>query len=152
MDTAQPSTNGVSADNLFRLAALLNDGTYAARARETVNAFEVEILQYPWLFVGLLAAVVTARLGVVGVVALGDRGAASHYAGGTGDASGSAVSGEVDRMAKMPRAETRAVLSLSRPLSTWLAERNPALVELCAREEKGVFRWREKEGGYLRLG
>jgi hypothetical protein len=34
------------------------------QARETVNAFEAEILQYPWLFVGLLTGVVTARLGV----------------------------------------------------------------------------------------
>ncbi|OIW31311.1 spermatogenesis-associated protein [Coniochaeta ligniaria NRRL 30616] len=68
MDTAQPSTNGLSAANLFRLAALLNDKTYSARARETINAFEVEILQYPWLFVGLLGAVVTARLGVAGPV------------------------------------------------------------------------------------
>jgi uncharacterized protein YyaL (SSP411 family) len=64
MDTAQPSTNGVSASNLFRLAALLGNESYSAKAKETVNAFEVEILQYPWLFVSLLAAVVTARLGV----------------------------------------------------------------------------------------
>jgi hypothetical protein len=29
-----------------------------------VNAFEAEILQYPWLFVSLLNGVVTVRLGV----------------------------------------------------------------------------------------
>lgn len=31
--------------------------------RETINAFEAEILQYPWLFPGLLSGVVSARLG-----------------------------------------------------------------------------------------
>ncbi|KAL2157898.1 hypothetical protein VTH06DRAFT_4953 [Thermothelomyces fergusii] len=64
MDKSQPSTNAVSASNLFRLGTLLRLDAYVARARETVNAFEAEILQYPWLFVSLLTGVVAARLGV----------------------------------------------------------------------------------------
>lgn len=69
MDKSAPSTNAVAASNLFRLGALLDDrraehSHYARQARETVAAFEAEILQYPWLFVGLLTSVVTARLGV----------------------------------------------------------------------------------------
>lgn len=95
MDTSQPSTNAVSASNLFRLALILGStrgsrrqsvstgvasptvqsltgNDYERLARETVRAFEVEMLQYPWLFSGLLTSVVTARLGgelqsVVGV-------------------------------------------------------------------------------------
>lgn len=63
MDTAQPSTNAVSTSNLFRLGCILGDMNYIKLARETINAFEVEALQYPWLFVGLLGGVVTARLG-----------------------------------------------------------------------------------------
>ncbi|TLS21644.1 uncharacterized protein PpBr36_09486 [Pyricularia pennisetigena] len=76
MDTSQPSTNAVSASNLFRLALILNNlesstnGTKTARqydydtlARETIKAFEVEMLQYPFLFTGLLISVVSARLG-----------------------------------------------------------------------------------------
>ncbi|KAK3903989.1 hypothetical protein C8A05DRAFT_32237 [Staphylotrichum tortipilum] len=65
MDKSQPSTNAVAASNLFRLGSLLPEGEkYLRQARETVNAFEAEILQYPWLFVSLLTGVVTARLGV----------------------------------------------------------------------------------------
>ncbi|TLD21920.1 hypothetical protein PspLS_08224 [Pyricularia sp. CBS 133598] len=76
MDTSQPSTNAVSASNLFRLALILDNlesstnGTkttrrhdYGALARETIKAFEVEMLQYPFLFTGLLTSVVSARLG-----------------------------------------------------------------------------------------
>ncbi|KAF4508977.1 hypothetical protein G6O67_005293 [Ophiocordyceps sinensis] len=64
MDTSLPSTNAVSASNLFRLGALFDDAAFSARARATVDAFEPEMLQHPWLFPGLLAALVTARLGV----------------------------------------------------------------------------------------
>ncbi|EAQ90102.1 hypothetical protein CHGG_06721 [Chaetomium globosum CBS 148.51] len=75
MDKAHPSTNAVSASNLFRLGTLLNTEAYVLQARETVNAFEAEILQYPWLFVSLLMGVVTARLGVKRVeVRKGDAG------------------------------------------------------------------------------
>lgn len=69
MDTSLPSVNAVAASNLFRLGALLDDETYSALARGTVNAFEAEMLQHPWLFPGLLGAVVTARLGFSGPVA-----------------------------------------------------------------------------------
>lgn len=63
MDTAQPSTNAVSTSNLFRLGSILGETYYIKLAHETINAFEVEALQYPWLFIGLLGGVVTARLG-----------------------------------------------------------------------------------------
>ncbi|POR38384.1 Spermatogenesis-associated protein 20 [Tolypocladium paradoxum] len=72
MDTSLPSTNAVSVSNLFRLGALLDDERFHALARGTVNAFEAEMLQHPWLFPGLLAGVVTARLGAdAGGVQLG---------------------------------------------------------------------------------
>lgn len=64
MDTSLPSANAVSVANLFRLADLLDDEGFAAKARDSVNAFEIEMLQHPWLFPGLLAGVVTARLGI----------------------------------------------------------------------------------------
>ena len=79
MDKSAPSTNAVSASNLFRLGTLRRneDGErYLRQAKETVNAFEAEILQYPWLFVSLLTGVVTARLGVrTAVVRRGDENA-----------------------------------------------------------------------------
>lgn len=69
MDTSLPSVNAVAASNLFRLGALLDDEWYSALARGTVDAFEAEMLQHPWLFPGLLGGVVTARLGRQGAVA-----------------------------------------------------------------------------------
>ncbi|KAL8295462.1 hypothetical protein RB597_008715 [Gaeumannomyces tritici] len=100
MDGSMPSTNAVSASNLFRLALILGSTRgsrrqsvsagvanptvqsltgydYERLARETVRAFEVEMLQYPWLFPGLLNNVVTARLGgeLVSVVGLDEEAA-----------------------------------------------------------------------------
>ncbi|CAK7273155.1 hypothetical protein SEPCBS119000_005499 [Sporothrix epigloea] len=63
MDTTLPATNAVAASNLFRLGSLLADAAYTKLARETIRAFEAEILQHSWLFPGLLAQVVSARLG-----------------------------------------------------------------------------------------
>ena len=65
MDKSQPSTNSVSAMNLYRLGHLLlcNKKRYISQAKETVYAFESEMLQHPWLYGSLLAGVVTARLG-----------------------------------------------------------------------------------------
>ena len=63
MDTSLPSINAVSVSNLLRLGSLLQDEKFTDMARETINAFEAEMLQHPWLFPGLLGGVVTARLG-----------------------------------------------------------------------------------------
>jgi len=63
MDKAEPSTNAVSASNLFRLGTFLKNKAYIQQANETINAFEAEILQYPYLFTGLLTGVVASRLG-----------------------------------------------------------------------------------------
>jgi len=72
MDGAEPAANGTSAQNLLRLAALLDDAQYARRARATLAAFEPEVLQHPFLFVGLLDAVVGVRLGVRAAVVCGE--------------------------------------------------------------------------------
>ncbi|KAH8170149.1 spermatogenesis-associated protein 20 [Sarocladium implicatum] len=63
MDTSLPSINAVSVSNLFRLSALQPGGDEEKLAHETINAFEPEMLQYPWLYPGLLGGVVRARLG-----------------------------------------------------------------------------------------
>jgi uncharacterized protein YyaL (SSP411 family) len=72
MDSAEPSTNGVSTQNLNRLASLFEDEEYKKKANETLGAFEAEILQHPFLFVGLLDAVVVERLGMKGVIISGE--------------------------------------------------------------------------------
>lgn len=74
MDKSQPSTNAVSASNLFRLGTSLAKPEYMHLAKETISAFESEILQYPWLFVSLLTGVVAARLGVKKVVVSSEEG------------------------------------------------------------------------------
>ena len=71
MDAAEPSSNGVSASNLHRLASMLDDEEYARLARSTVAAFEAEIEQFPHTFAGMLASVAVARLGMRGVVLTG---------------------------------------------------------------------------------
>jgi uncharacterized protein YyaL (SSP411 family) len=72
MDNAEPSTNGISARNLNRLASIFGDEKYTTLARRTATAFEAEILQHPFLFVGMLESIVATRLGVRGVVITGE--------------------------------------------------------------------------------
>ncbi|KAF1810069.1 hypothetical protein P152DRAFT_451448 [Eremomyces bilateralis CBS 781.70] len=84
MDTAEPSANGMTAQNLFRLSALLTrvsarrgsthdpapsthaqqSNRYDRLAKRTLLAFEAEAMQHPGLFASLLEAVVMAREGV----------------------------------------------------------------------------------------
>lgn len=71
MDNAEPSTNGLSADNLFRLSSILSDDAYATQAKKTLQAFEAEVLEHPYLFVGLLKGVVFDRLGIKSTVISG---------------------------------------------------------------------------------
>jgi len=68
MDTSEPSTNGTSASNLYRLSSLLNDDSYATKAKQTVVGFESETLQYPWLFASFMPSIVAGHLGLKGVV------------------------------------------------------------------------------------
>lgn len=72
MDSAEPSVNTVSAGNLFRLASLLNDDQYEKMARRTVSAFEVEIEQHPGLFSGMMANVIASKLGMKGLMLIGE--------------------------------------------------------------------------------
>lgn len=71
MDSAEPSANNVSARNLYRLGSMLDNDEYTNAARATVQAFEAEMLQFPFCFAGLLGSVVLGRLGVRGIVIIG---------------------------------------------------------------------------------
>jgi uncharacterized protein YyaL (SSP411 family) len=72
MDNAEPGTNGVSARNLDRLGALLEDEGYSKKARDTASAFEAEIMQHPFLFAGMMDAVVIGKLGTRHSVVTGE--------------------------------------------------------------------------------
>ncbi|KAH7037250.1 Six-hairpin glycosidase-like protein [Microdochium trichocladiopsis] len=120
MDSAQPSVNAVSASNLFRLGALLGDKKYSYLAKETVNAFGVEMLEHPHLFPGLLCGVVSWRLGASQLVSI-SHGPASK---------------ELAKFFKAPRASLSTLLYLGGP-SSWLRSRNPALGDVP--QETGLF-------------
>lgn len=62
-ESATPSVNGVIARNLLRLANLLEDDDYRLLCRQTCHSFAVEILQHPFLFVGLLDAIAGLEAG-----------------------------------------------------------------------------------------
>lgn len=62
-ESATPSVNGVIARNLLRLAALLEEEEYRTLARQTCHAFAVEIMQHPFLFVGLLDVIAGLQIG-----------------------------------------------------------------------------------------
>ncbi|KAL8803133.1 MAG: hypothetical protein Q9200_006341, partial [Gallowayella weberi] len=68
MDAAEPSSNSISASNLYRLSSLLNDDGYGRLAQETVGAFEAEVAEFPHCFAGMLGSVVLGKVGVTGVV------------------------------------------------------------------------------------
>ena len=76
MDNAEPSVNGASASNLYRLGSLLHDEQYEKMGKQTVAAFEVEIGQHPGLFSGMMSSVVASKLGMKGLMVVGDGEAA----------------------------------------------------------------------------
>ncbi|KAI1077557.1 hypothetical protein F5B20DRAFT_268472 [Whalleya microplaca] len=73
MDTSQPSVNAVSVSNLFRLGGILGDQKYTYLAKESVNAFGVEMLEHPNLFPGLLCGIVPWKIGGRHWITVGDN-------------------------------------------------------------------------------
>ncbi|KAI0837911.1 hypothetical protein F5Y06DRAFT_57347 [Hypoxylon sp. FL0890] len=80
MDTSQPSVNAVSVSNLFRLGGLLGDDKYTYLAKESVNAFGVEMLEHPNLFPGLLCGIIPWKLGGKHWIAVGQNSAPTNLA------------------------------------------------------------------------
>jgi uncharacterized protein YyaL (SSP411 family) len=119
MDNAEPGTNGVSARNLDRLGALLEDEEYTKRARDTASAFEAEIMQHPFLFPSMMDAVVAGKLGMRHVVAIGK-----------GD--------RVEQWLKRYREKPVALSTISRidtDTGDWLKQRNPLVKSMLAGRE-----------------
>ena len=139
-ESATPSVNGVIARNLVRLSALLGDDACATLARQTCSSFAVEILQYPFLFVGLLDAVIGLELGVclvTGVLATDQvsRPAADDISGEETPVSAwDQVTNRVREEAGLAASTSAAAEALvdvrpGRP-SMWLQTRNPVFREL----------------------
>lgn len=121
MDTSEPSTNGTSASNLYRLSSLLDDSTYAQKAKETISSFESEILQYPWLFASFMPSVVASHLGVRGVVVSAGLGRKED------DKSSSGVL-RIKEFEKSPRGGLGTFIKIDES-NSWLRERNTLLKE-----------------------
>jgi uncharacterized protein YyaL (SSP411 family) len=126
MDTSEPSTNGTSATNLFRLGSLLANDTYTQRAKETIAAFEAEILQYPWGFGSFLPGVVAGKLGVKSVVVL-DGGEPGCSAGISREREGVAGVTTTRAAAAAARGGLAVSARLQESRSAWIRERNPLL-------------------------
>lgn len=129
MDASEPSTNGVSASNLYRLSSLLNDQTYATIAKETIQSFEAETLQYPWLFASFMPSIVAGQLGVRGVV-VSIANSESKPTPSSSDAKSNSVPTSEYRVEKIkefeksPRGGLQSFAKLDSS-NTWLRERNP---------------------------
>ena len=111
MDAAEPSSNNISARNLYRLSSMLDDASYFNKAKETVEAFEAEIEQFPFTFSGMLGSIVMGRLGLKGIV----------------------LTGEHDAMLKRLRQTVRpnsTVVALGNGKGSWLRQRNDLLKQL----------------------
>lgn len=114
-DGAEPSINGISALNLYRLAALFSDEEFKRQAKSTLTAFEAEIAEHPFLYSNLLNAVVWYRLGGREVTVVGD--------------------GEMmDESVKMLRSRLKTCTTVARlgggAKSDWLIKRNELLAEM----------------------
>ena len=120
MDAAEPSSNNISARNLYRLSSMLNDASYAELAAETVMAFEAEVEQFPHTFAGMLGSVVVGRLGMKGVILSGDVGA------------------EVLRKLRESVRPDATVIAIGMGRGAWLRERNALLKEMDA-DKAGVM-------------
>ncbi|KAI1765747.1 hypothetical protein GGR53DRAFT_488884 [Hypoxylon sp. FL1150] len=120
MDTSQPSANAVSVSNLFRLGGLLGDVKYTYLAKESVNAFGVEMLEYPNLFPGLLCGVIPWRLGGRHWIAVGENPAV------------------LDVFFRSPRASLFTLRYYDPDVThSWLSARDPRTSEF--RADRGVF-------------
>ena len=129
MDAAEPSSNNISARNLYRLSSIFDDASYFEKAEETVEAFEAEVEQFPFTFSGMLGSVVMGRLGMKSIV----------------------FTGENDENLKRFRQTVRpnsTVVALGKGKGSWLRERNDLLKHMDA-EKDGVM---VCEGGTCREG
>ena len=129
MDAAEPSSNNISARNLYRLSSMLDDPSYFKLAGEIIHAFEAEVEQFPHTFPGMLGSVVMGRLGLKGIILTGN-------------------SEEVLKELRLQVAPNRTVVAIGGGKGGWLKQRNRLLREMDG-EKGGVM---VCEGGACRVG
>ncbi|KAH9895408.1 hypothetical protein F4778DRAFT_271065 [Xylariomycetidae sp. FL2044] len=131
MDTSQPSANSVSVSNLFRLGALLGDKRYTYLAKESINAFGVEMLEHPNLFPGLLCGIPSWKLGGRQWVAVSSPG----------DSAAIDVKEKTGSFHKAPRSNL-FTLRYYDPASpeSWLSKRDPNTLAQVADLGPGLYK------------
>ena len=129
MDAAEPSSNNISARNLYRLSSMLDDASYFKKAKETVEAFEAEVEQFPFTFSGMLGSIAIGHLGLKGIVLTGEN------------------EGLLKRLRQTVRPNS-TVVAVGKGRGSWLRERNDLLKQIDA-EKDGVM---VCEGGACREG
>jgi hypothetical protein len=126
MDTSLPSTNGVSASNLFRLGIQFADSRYVALARETVNAFEIEAWHHPWLFPGLMPGIVALRLRGESWILMSSSEEEGSGPKANGDGGGVSEDQLLRALYTAPRGGVRGVVRVGGK-DDWVVSRNPKL-------------------------
>lgn len=122
-----PSTNAVIAQNLFHLSSLFEDESFASLGKSTVDAFAVEILQHPFLFVGMLSALIMLQVGLRNVVQVQPSGSAAGEQLQASEVWAKLKSKNITR-------DGKTLVSLVRQSSAsetdWIVSRNPLLAGL----------------------
>lgn len=129
MDNAEPSSNNISARNLYRLSSMFDDASYFKLAGETVHAFEAEVEQFPFTFAGMLSSVVMGRLGLICIILTGN-------------------SEEILKQLRQQVGLNRTIVALGGGKGKWLNCRNELFTSVDA-EKDGVM---VCEGGACREG
>ena len=129
MDAAEPSSNNITARNMYRLSALLEDASYFKLAGKTVHAFEAEIEQFPYCFAGMMGSIVMGCLGLRAIVLTGDSNEM------------------VQKLRQHVRPDT-VLTKLDEKNGKWLTQRNSLLRDLDVRKDNVMV----CEGGVCREG
>jgi len=144
MDAAEPSSNSISTRNLYRLSSMLDDASYAQKAKETMEAFEAEVEQFPYCFAGMLGSVVLARLGVKGVVITGN----GEEGQGTVSMKGKGGMGDLLKNLRAQVGCARTVVWVGGGKGEWLRSRNTLLKDVDGEKEEIMV----CENGVCRVG
>lgn len=104
---------------------MLDDDAYARIARETVQAFEAEVEQFPWCFVGLLGGVIWDRCGGKTITIVSND-----------DADGSI--GEAVKRLRRKVGVGRTIVAVGNGKGEWLRERN-GLVRNLDLSKEGIW-------------
>lgn len=70
-DSAEPSSNGVSCENLFRLSGFLNDPFFKSHAEEILECYGKELTAQPFGYCSMLGSVAAHLKGITSIIVVG---------------------------------------------------------------------------------